>query len=119
MPIPERARLELERRLDTHRQHRWPQLNDAAIRFRGRFAYITATMPDGYTQPLFRLGWLNNRDTWEFAIWLASKNGYERSVLPNGSFVGTIEQAMDCACGLYLGDVSAWELPSQRSAPPD
>ena len=27
------------------------------------------------------------------------------------------EEAMDCACGLYLGDMTAWLLPGQRSAP--
>jgi len=50
--------------------------------------------------------------------WLASKDGYEASVLPSGALVGTVEEAMDCACGLYLNDISAWELPRQRSAPP-
>jgi hypothetical protein len=118
VPIPERARLELERRLETHWRRRWPQLKDARVRFRSPYAYIEATHSDGYDQPLFRLRWTNNRDRWAFAIWLASKNSYEESMLPTGSFVGTVEQAMDCACGLYLNDISAWELPSQRSAPP-
>ena len=34
--------------------------------------------------------------------------GYEDSVLPNGAFEGTPADALDCACGLYLGDPSAW-----------
>jgi hypothetical protein len=58
-------------------------------------------MPDGHEQPLFRLRWVSNRDRWAFAIWLASKDGYEISVLRSGAFVDTIEEAMDCACGLY------------------
>jgi hypothetical protein len=110
VPIPERARLELERRLDEHRDRRWPELKDLRVRFRGNYAYVEATLPDGYDQPLFRLGWTGGRDRprWAFAIWLASKDGYEVSVLPSGSFTGTAEEAMDCACGLYLGDPSAW-----------
>ena len=75
-------------------------------------------MPDGYDQPAVPSALDRSPATkWAFAIWLASKDGYENSVLPSGSLVGTVEEAMDCACGLYLGDISAWELPRQRSAP--
>jgi len=108
VPIPERARLELERRLDEHRDQRWPDLKELRVRFRANFAYVEATLPDGYDQPLFRLGWTGARDRWAFAIWLASKDGYETSVLTSGAFAGTVEEALDCACGLYLSDPSAW-----------
>ncbi|MGZ5384092.1 MAG: hypothetical protein ACXWH0_08935 [Acidimicrobiia bacterium] len=40
--------------------------------------------------------------------YLASKDGYQDSILPDGSFTGTPEQALDCACGLYLNDPTAW-----------
>jgi hypothetical protein len=116
--IPERARTELTTRLGAHQRRRWPQLKATTVRFRSPFAYIDATMPDGYDQPLFRLRWVNNRDRWAFAIWLASKDRYEISVLPSGAFVGTIEEAMDCVCGLYLNDISAWRLPGERSQSP-
>lgn len=33
----------------------------------------------------------------------ASKDRYERSMLPTGSFTGTPEEALDCACGLISG----------------
>lgn len=118
MAIPDRARSDLERRLQTHHRSRWPQLKEARVRFRDPYAYVEATLPDGYDQPLFRLRWTGNRENkWAFAVWLASKDGYENSVLPSGMFVGTVEEAMDCACGLYLNDPSAWELPRQRFAP--
>ncbi len=45
----------------------------------------------------------------EFAIYLASRDGYEDSVPPSGLPVGTPEEALDCACGLYLADPSAWQ----------
>jgi len=33
---------------------------------------------------------------------------YEDSVLPNAAAAGTPGEALDCACGLYLRDPSAW-----------
>jgi hypothetical protein len=29
-------------------------------------------------------------------------------MLLSGEFAGTPEEALDCACGLYLGDPTAW-----------
>ena len=46
---------------------------------------------------------------WGFAIWLASRDGYQESVLPSGLPIGAPEEALDCACGLYLNDPSAWQ----------
>jgi hypothetical protein len=46
------------------------------------------------------------------AVYLASRDGYEDSVLPSGLPIGTPQQALDCACGLYLGDPTAWQQPS-------
>jgi hypothetical protein len=107
MTIPDTARRALSRRLNQHRQHRWPQLEELAIRYRGGFAYITGITNDEKLQ-LCRLRYLRSADQWGFAIYLASRNSYEDSVLPTGSFTGTPEQALDCACGLYLNDPTAW-----------
>ena len=46
---------------------------------------------------------------WGFAIYLASHDGYQDSVLPSGLPIGNPEEALDCACGLYLDDPSAWQ----------
>lgn len=43
-----------------------------------------------------------------FAIYLWSKESYEETVIPRGSFEATPQEALDCACGLYLSDPSAW-----------
>jgi hypothetical protein len=48
-------------------------------------------------------------DRWGFAIHLASRTTTEDSVLPSGQPTGTPEEALDCACGLSLGDPSAWD----------
>jgi hypothetical protein len=109
MPIPETTRRSLARRLEAHRQQRWPQLADLTTRYRGTFAYLAAvTVDDDYPLQLCRLRYLGSVDNWGFAVYLASKNGYEDSILPHGSFTGTPEAALDCACGLYLNDVTAW-----------
>lgn len=78
------------------------------IRYRGSFAYIEGTTSEDDALALCRLRWLGSAQRWGFAVYLASKDAYEDSVLPSGSFTGTPEEAFDCACGLYLNDVSAW-----------
>jgi len=57
---------------------------------------------------LMRLRYGGYAASWGFAIYLHSKNGYEPSVLPNGQLAGLPEDPLDCACGLYLGDPTAW-----------
>jgi hypothetical protein len=46
--------------------------------------------------------------TWGFATYRARHDDYEDSYLPNGMTGGSPEEALDCACGLYLNDPSAW-----------
>jgi len=117
MPIPDGARRALARRLDLRRQERWPELLDLNIRYRGSFAYIAGTTAEDDTLPLCRLRYLGSPHQWGFAIYLASKDGYEDSILPRGSFTGAPEEALDCACGLYLNDITAWTEARQDSRP--
>jgi hypothetical protein len=42
---------------------------------------------------------------------LASRDKYEDNVLPSGLPAGSSEEALDCACGLYLNDPTAWLQP--------
>lgn len=108
MPIPDAARRALARRLDLRRQERWPELIELSIRYRGSFAYLDGVTTQDDSLPLCRLRYLGAPHEWGFAIYLASKNGYEDSILPRGSFTGAPEEALDCACGLYLNDITAW-----------
>ena len=117
MPIPDSARRALARRLDLRRQERWPDLRELTIRYRGSFAYIDGTTADDDSLPLCRLRHLGSPDHWGFAIYLASKDGYEDSILPRGSFTGAPEEALDCACGLYLNDITAW-TEARHDRPP-
>ena len=106
--VPESTKVSLGQRLRERARERWPALTALDVRHRAGFAYITGDLADGTTLPLCRLRYRGYANQWGFAIYLASKDGYEDSFLPNGSPVGTAEEALDCACGLYLGDPTAW-----------
>ncbi len=41
-------------------------------------------------------------------MYRASHDYYEKSFLPTGVMGGSPEEVLDCGCGLYLGDPSAW-----------
>jgi hypothetical protein len=106
--IPDNHRRSLTRRLDEHRATRWPNVTDLSVRFRGDFVYLTSTDITDDPMPLCRLTYRRNPDLWGFAIYLASRDTYENSLLPNGRNAATPEQALDCACGLYFNDPTAW-----------
>jgi hypothetical protein len=79
---PESTKTSLRQRLAARARERWPQLTGITVRYHG-----------------------------EFAIYRASHDDYEKSVLPSGWPAGTPQEALDCACGLYLGDTTAWLNP--------
>ena len=106
--IPESTKTSLHQRLTDHARQRWGGLAEVKVRFRGRFAYIDGELHTGEVLPLCRLRYTSSASLWGFATYLASRDGYEDSVLPSGLPVGTPEEALDCACGLYLADSSAW-----------
>jgi hypothetical protein len=57
-----------------------------------------------------RLRYTGSATTWGFAIYRASHDDYEKSIRPSGYPRGP-QQALDCACGLYLADTTAWVHP--------
>jgi hypothetical protein len=68
-----------------------------------------------------RLRYAGSATLWGFAIYRASHDDYDKSLLPSGYPAGTPQEALDCACGLYLGDTTAWLDPpsptNQRARP--
>jgi hypothetical protein len=109
--IPESTKTSLGQRLRQRQRERWPGLAGVDVRFRSRFAYIDGELEGGEVLPLCRLRYAGSASLWGFAVYLASRDGYEDSVLPSGLHAGTPEEALDCACGLYLNDPSAWLEP--------
>jgi hypothetical protein len=108
--IPESTKTSLGQRLRQRQRQQWPGgLAGVVVRFRGRFAYVDGELHTGEVLPLCRLRYSGSASLWGFAIYLASRDGYEDSVLPSGLPIGEPEQALDCACGLYLDDPDAWQ----------
>ncbi|WP_411090127.1 hypothetical protein [Streptomyces sp. 061-3] len=105
---PESMQHHLRQRLNEHARSRWPQLAGVDVHFRAGFAYVAGTLPGGQILPLCRLRFGGVLHTWGFAIYLASRDGYQDNVLPSGYPSGSPEEALDCACGLYLNDPTAW-----------
>jgi hypothetical protein len=116
---PASTKTSLGQRLRERARQRWPQLAGIDVRFRGQFAYVTGKLPDGSELPLCRLRYGGYASTWGFAIYRASHDDYQDSFLPSGQPAGTPEEALDCACGLYLGDPTAWLTPPGTDTPTD
>jgi len=95
-------------------RERWPQITELHTHYRGGFAYIDATLADGDRLPLFRLRYAGSASRWGFAIYRASHDDYQQAALPDGWPSGTPEDALDTACGLYLGDPTAWQPDPRR-----
>ena len=62
--------------------------------------------------PLCRLRYVGSAHDWQVAIYRASHDDYAESIFPNGLRFGTCEDALDLACGLYLGDPTAFGDPT-------
>jgi hypothetical protein len=99
---PESTKVSLRQRLRAHAQQRWPQITTLDFRYRGAFIYVDARLPDGEVLPLLRLRYGGSAQHWGFSLYLASSGRYENQLLPTGFPSGTPEEALDCACGLYL-----------------
>jgi len=104
---PDSTKHSLEYRLHARARERWPQLTTVEVRHH-TFSYIDAVLPDATVMKLCRLRCRGSAHQWGFAICRASHNDYEDCFFPTGLPVGTCEDALDVACGLYLGDPTAW-----------
>ena len=108
---PDSTKASLEHRLHARARERWPQITSLHIRHRGAFSYIDATLTDATTLKLCRLRYVGSAHQWQFAIYRASHDDYDESIFPTGLPIGTCQDALDTACGLYLNDPTAWTRP--------
>ena len=108
---PDSTKTSLEQRLRARARERWPQIASLHIRHRGTFSYVDATLTDATTLKLCRLRYVGSASQWQFAIYRASHDDYDESVFFTGLPVGTCQDALDTACGLYLNDPTAWVRP--------
>jgi hypothetical protein len=108
---PASTKTSLGQKLRARARARWPRLATVDVRFRGKYAYVSGVLPDGTALPLCRLRYAGYASSWGFAIYRASHEDYQDSYLPTGQPCGTPEEILDCACGLYLADSTAWLTP--------
>jgi hypothetical protein len=110
---PTSTKTSLGQRLTAHARAHWPQLSRVEVRFRGAFAYIDGRLDNDDVIPLCRLRYGGSASRWGFAIYRASHDDYQDNLLPTGLTAGSPEEALDCACWLYLNDSTP-----QTAAPP-
>jgi hypothetical protein len=115
---PTSTKTSLQQRLSARARQRWPQRADVEVRFRGAFAYVIANMPDGDSMPLMGLRYGGSAARWGFAVYLASKDGYQDSVLRTDDLAGAPEDALDTACGLYLARPPGHDPPTNSRSRP-
>ena len=108
---PDSTKTSMEQRLRARARDRWPQIASLQIRHRGVFSYVDATLTDATTLKLCRLRYVGSASQWQFAIYRASHDDYDESVFFTGLPIGTCQDALDTACGLYLNDPTAWVRP--------
>ena len=101
----------MRQKLADRARERWPQLDAITVRWHGEFAYVAGQLRDGKTLPLMRLRYIGSAAHWGFAIYRASHDDYDKSILPSGLPFGTPQEVLDCPCGLYLDDATAWITP--------
>ena len=105
MPIPSRALKDhLEGSLDHYASQAWPQLEEVTIRWRGSYGYLVGHLPDD-DLPLARLEYLGDPQRWGFALYQASTENYQETVLPSGQWTGTPNEVLDCACAVHLAEL--------------
>jgi hypothetical protein len=114
---PDSTKTSLAQRLTARARERWPALASIAVRHRGAFSYVDGVLADGTTLRLCRLRYIGSAHDWRFAIYRASHDDYDDSIFPTGLPVGTCEDALDVACGLYLADPTAWTRPPTNLRP--
>jgi hypothetical protein len=112
--VPDSTKSSLQYKLSARARERWPQLSSVDVTHRAAYAYVTATLPDGELLPLCRLRYGGSASIWGFSIYRASHDDYQPSVLHTGHTAGSPEDALDCACGLYLNDPTAWTEPPKN-----
>jgi len=112
--VPESTKSSLAYKLHARARERWPQLADVEVTHRAGFAYVNGVLADGEELRLCRLRYGGSASRWGFSIYRASHDDYQPNMLPDGATAGSPEDALDTACGLYLGDPTAWITPPKN-----
>ena len=105
--IPDSTKNSVISRLATRARERWPQIEQVKVRFKGGFGYVDAVCRrrglETVSAQVRRL-----RQPVGIRDLPGQPRGLPASWLPTGTPSGTVEEALDTACGLYLSDPTAW-----------
>lgn len=113
--FPDSTKSSVRQRLAARARERWPQITELHMRHHDVFTYVEATTEAG-TLPLCRLRYVGSAHDWQLAIYRASHDDYQNSIFPTGLPIGTCQDALDLACGLYLNEPTAWhDLDPRRT----
>ena len=86
MAVPTaRLKTYIEGHLDFHASQRWPQLEEVTISWRGSYGYVSAYLTEDEAIPVCRLRYLGSDTGWGFALYQASSERYDDTLLPDGS----------------------------------
>lgn len=107
-----RHKHEVEGDLDHHAEVHWPQLGGVEVRWRGGHGYVIGVLDDDLDEDaeeetirLCRIGYTGSPEDWAFALYEPATDSYQDTVLPDGSFTGTVQDILDCACRVHLADI--------------
>ncbi|MEU9126138.1 hypothetical protein AB0C96_41105 [Streptomyces sp. NPDC048506] len=92
--VPESTKSSLAQKLTARARAAWPQLTGLDIHHRGQFAYVDGELAHRQSVKLMRLHCGGSASQWGFALYLASSDKQEDTILPTGSFAGTPEGAL-------------------------
>ena len=87
---------------------RWPELTASECVTAADFSYVDGVLADGATVKLCRLRYTGSAHSGASRSTAPATTTTKNPILPTGLPVGTCEDALDTACGLYLGDPTAW-----------
>jgi hypothetical protein len=101
---PDSTKTSCRQKLAGRARERWPQLSGIDVHWHASSPTPQAGSPTARALPLMRLQYTGSAAHWDFAIYRASHDDYDKSLLPTGLPFGTPQEALACACALYLGD---------------
>ncbi|MFD3876057.1 hypothetical protein [Streptomyces sp. NPDC058623] len=112
---PSSMQISLRPRLNSHAHAHWPQLTGMTVRHRTGLAYVAGGLPGETPLPPRRLRFTGAPHTWGLSPQVAGRDGREDGTLPSGPPKESPEEALDCACALYLDPIGPLlPVPSTR-----
>ncbi len=95
-PIPKTMHSTIHNRLVRHTCNLFPKVNvTLSARFKNQFCYVDYSIDDNQPMPLCRLRYFDFHKKWSLGFFSYANERYEPSILRNGEFMGTLEEAFE------------------------